>query len=106
MEPLSPKFYFDFLRREVEETREGHGPCPRELPVWQEQLGPTCPPREHCAKAHSQVRERRMLTHCCVPCSFRRCRALLAITPIFRTTEEILGPRAPLPWILSSRFHK
>lgn len=28
------------------------------------------------------------------------------MTPVFRTTEEILRPQAPLSWILFSFFHK
>lgn len=27
MDQLCPKFYFDFLRRGEEGTKEGHGPC-------------------------------------------------------------------------------
>lgn len=36
MDLLCPKFYFDFLRRGVEETKGGHGPYLQELNVWSE----------------------------------------------------------------------
>lgn len=96
MNPLCSKFYFDLLRRSVEETKEAHGPDLQKL-SGQRDRG------QHSTGVRGFTGEREgCLQVAKAPALSCTVEALLAITLVFRTPEDILGPSAPLPWILFS----